>query len=160
MDNLPLSHPAALIATWFGSGRLPLMPGTWGTLAALPFAWLIRSVWGAQGLLIAAAAVFAAGLWAAWVLSRHLGQADPGEVVVDEVVGIWVALAFVPPGFTLYVLGFLIFRAFDIFKPWPVSWAESELAGALGIMADDVVAGVYTMIALALLVVMGIGAGG
>ncbi len=158
-DKLPLHHPAALIGTWFGAGRLPMMPGTWGSVAALPFAWGFHSVWGAKGLLIAAAVVFAAGLWASWVMARNLGEPDPGEIVVDEVVGMWITLAFVPPSFMLYAIGFALFRVFDIFKPWPVSWAERELAGALGVMADDVVAGGYALAGITILMAFGVGGG-
>ena len=110
-------------------------------------------------MLMAAVVVFSAGLWASWVLARNLGEPDPGEIVVDEVVGMWIAVAFVPPSLTLYVIAFALFRAFDIFKPWPVNWAERELTGALGVMTDDVLAGAYALVALAILMGFGVGGG-
>ena len=157
-NKLPLSHPAALIATWGGAGRLPWWPGTWGSAAALPFAWVIHSTWGSAGMFVAAGLVFIAGLWASAVVAKNLGQKDPGEIVVDEVVGMWIAVALVPPNLTLYVIGFVLFRGFDIFKPWPVNWADSRLPGALGVMADDVVAGAYALVIMAFLVGLGVGA--
>ena len=156
--KLPLNHPAALIATWGGAGRLPLMPGTWGSAAALPFAWVIHSAWGAAGMFAAAGLVFVAGMWAAAVLAKNLGQKDPGEIVVDEVVGMWIAVALVPPSLSLYALAFILFRGFDIVKPWPVNWADRQLPGALGVMADDVFAGAYALVIMAFLAGLGVGA--
>ena len=157
--KLPLTHPAALIGTWFGAGRWPVMPGTWGSLAALPFAWGIHFFWGTLGLLTAAVVLFAAGLWASWVLARNLGKHDPGEIVVDEVVGMWITVAFVPPDFTLYAIGLVLFRVFDIAKPWPVNWADREFTGAFGVMADDVLAGAYALGVLAVLMGLGVAGG-
>jgi len=156
-QKLPLSHPAAMIATWFGSGRLPFMPGTWGSATALPFAWVIHSLWGSVGMLVAAGVVFTVGLWASKVLADSMGQKDPGEIVVDEVVGMWITLALVPPSISLYVIGFALFRVFDIFKPWPVNWADRQLPGAFGVMVDDVLAGIYALVIMAFLVALGVG---
>ncbi len=149
---LPLWHPAAFIATWFGSGLLPIAPGTWGSLAALPFAWVIASVWGQWALFVAGAIALAAGTWAADMFARRNQQEDPPAVVIDEVAGQWLALAVVPPGALPYALGFVLFRLFDIVKPWPAGLIDRRLRNGLGIMLDDVVAGVYA--AVALLVVM------
>jgi phosphatidylglycerophosphatase A len=141
--GLPLAHPATLVATWFGCGLVPWAPGTWGSLAALPFAWGIALVAGGPGLLAAAALLFPVGWWAARRVTRGGGVADPGSVVVDEVVGQWLAVTVVPPDPIAYAAGFLLFRAFDILKPWPVGWADRRLKGGFGIMADDVIAGIY-----------------
>jgi phosphatidylglycerophosphatase A len=151
-------HPAVVIATWFGIGRLPLAPGSWGSLAALPFAWVITSLLGPRALLLAALALFLLGWWAAGRIVRVSADKDPGSVVVDEVVGQWLTLglAFVlaPQSVAIYVAGFLLFRLMDIVKPWPARWIDQHLGGGLGIMLDDVVAGFYAFIALLLLEVM------
>jgi phosphatidylglycerophosphatase A len=142
------ARPAAVLATWFGTGLLPVAPGTWGSLAALPFAWAIGGLGGRGALLAAALVAFAVGCWAAGEYERETGTKDPGAVVIDEVVGQWVTLAFVPLSPWSTALGFVLFRAADIVKPWPASLAERRLEGGLGVMADDVVAGVYAGIAL------------
>ena len=140
---LPPWHPAHLLATWFGCGLLPKAPGTWGSLAALPFAAALVW-WGGPWLLLGASiALFAAGLWASERYAQGAATKDPGAVVVDEVVGQWLALVPAAGVFWLYLPGFLAFRLFDIVKPWPVSWADRELGGGLGIMLDDVLAGLY-----------------
>lgn len=136
-------HPAWHVATWFGIGLLPKAPGTWGSLAAVPFAYGIQHGTGPAGLAVAAVAVFALGVWAAETFRRRSGREDPQAVVVDEVAGQWLAL--VPAGndIVLYAAGFLLFRLFDIWKPWPVSWADRRVGGGWGIMLDDAFAGVY-----------------
>ncbi len=143
-----LRRPSVLLATWFGSGLLPKAPGTWGSLAALPFAWGIQSSGGQGALLAAAAAIFFIGWWAADRYARDTGIKDPGSVVIDEVAGQWLALAFVPMSAWSYIAGFALFRAADIFKPWPASLADRRLAGGFGIMLDDIIAGAYAGLAL------------
>jgi phosphatidylglycerophosphatase A len=143
--------PAWLIATWFGAGLLPRVPGTWGSLAALPFAWGIAMAGGAVALAAAAAVLFFLGWWAAARVTRASGVADDGTVVVDEVVGQWLTLAAAPLDLGDYLLGFLLFRVFDIWKPWPVRWADRHVPGGLGVMADDVLAAIYAAAALLLL---------
>ena len=146
----PLSplHPAALIATWLGSGLLPKIPGTWGSLAALPFAYGLALLGGPWLLAIAAVLVFAIGVWASEVYARRHGLEDPGAVVVDEVAGQWLTLVPVALHLEYYLLAFLLFRFFDIVKPWPVSWADRKLKGGFGIMADDVIAAFYALAVL------------
>lgn len=139
----PLGHPAVLLATWFGSGLLPRAPGTWGSLAALPFAWLIAGLAGPAGLALAAAAVFGIGCWAAGRYADASDDADPGAVVIDEVAGQWLVLVAAPLSLPAYAAGFLLFRVLDIVKPWPASWADRNLKGGFGIMADDVLAAGY-----------------
>lgn len=139
--------PASWIATWFGAGLLPTAPGTWGSLAALPFAWVILVELGPWALLAAAAIVFALGLWASARYIAGRENKDPAEVVVDEVAGQWLALTVAVPGEAWhFIAGFVLFRLFDITKPWPARRAERRLAGGLGIMADDLVAGAYAAI--------------
>ncbi len=136
------------------SGLVPVAPGTAGSLVGLGLVMLARAAeqpWlEPLGLL----AVLAVGVWAAGVAERHYGREDPGAVVIDEVAGMSVTLLGIPVGWGGAVLGFLAFRLFDIVKPFPARSAE-RLPGGWGVMADDVVAGVYayaTMRVLALLV--------
>jgi phosphatidylglycerophosphatase A len=147
--GLPRTHPAMLVATWFGCGLLPKMPGTWGSLAALPLAWLIAYISGPAGLLIAAVAIFAIGCWAAGVVEDASGIKDAQFIVIDEVAGQFVALAPAPLAPLPYVVGFLLFRFFDIVKPFPIRWIERRFPGGFGVMADDIGAAIYAAIVMA-----------
>src|SRR5580704_14417464 len=146
--GLPLSHPAALIATWFGAGLLPLAPGSWGSLAALPCAWAICALAGHAALAIAAITAFAAGCWAAATVARASGSKDPGFIVIDEVAAQWLVLVAAPLDWRAYLAAFLLFRVFDIAKPWPVRAIERRVAGGLGIMLDDFAAALYAILLL------------
>jgi phosphatidylglycerophosphatase A len=146
--NLPAGHPAAWLATWFGSGLLPWAPGTWGALAALPFAWGLYHWQGPVGLAVATVAVFIVGTWAADVYARLDDENDPGPVVIDEVAGQWMVLVVVEPSLVAYAVGFFLFRLADITKPWPASWADRSVKGGFGIMLDDILAAVYAGAAL------------
>lgn len=149
-EGLSFWHPASLIATWFGTGHLPKAPGTWGSLAALPLAWVIAERAGPYALMAAGIAMFCAGIWACGIYLRHSREADPGVIVIDEVAG--QMLAVVPAGLDplAFTLGFVLFRIFDIMKPWPLGALERALPGAAGVMADDVAAGLYTAFMLSL----------
>jgi phosphatidylglycerophosphatase A len=146
--SLRASSPIAFIATWFGSGLLPKAPGTWGTLAALPVALAIALIWSPASLYIAAVITFAFGTWAADKYAIACRRPDPSEVVIDEVAAIWLVLATVPLTGLDWILAFVAFRFFDIVKPWPVSLADRKLKGGLGIMLDDIIAAIYTMLVL------------
>ena len=154
--GLPFHHPAMLLSTWFGAGLLPKMPGTWGSLAALPFAWYIGSAFDAVGLVVAAAIVFAIGFWAADTVSRPAEVRDPGFIVIDEVAAQWLVLAVAPIDPLAYAAGFALFRLADIYKPFPANWADREVHGGLGIMLDDLFAALYAGLALFLLVRFGL----
>lgn len=140
--------PSTLLATWFGAGLLPGAPGTWGSLAALPFGVALTWLGGPLALAAAAAGVFVIGLWAAQHYERAAATKDPGPIVIDEVAGQWLTLipvsvepwALDPWG---VLLAFLLFRVFDVLKPWPVRWADRRLKGSFGVMADDVIAAAY-----------------
>lgn len=141
----------ALFVTWFGSGWLPRAPGTWGSLAALPFAWAILAYGGGPGTLaLASFAIFILGCWAADIAVRATQTTDPGWIVVDEVVGQWLTLLAAPFNLLGFVVAFLLFRLFDIWKPWPIRWVERKLEGGLGVMADDVLAAAYAAVVLAM----------
>ena len=149
--TLSLRDPAALLATWFGSGLLPKAPGTCGSLAALPFAWGIALAGGWLALLVAILLVFVLGWWAAARTAKATGIDDPGCIVIDEVAGQWLVLLATPPVFWHYLVGFALFRIFDITKPWPVGWADRHVKGGLGIMLDDVLAGLYGLVIIQML---------
>lgn len=144
---------AILVATLFGAGRSPIVPGTAGTLAALPLAIAAQRHLPAWWFLAAAAGLALLGVWASGVTARHLARHDPGPVVIDEAAGLFVTLLFQPPWarpFLFYSLAFVLFRAMDIIKPPPARGAE-RLPGGWGIVMDDLIAGVYANLALRLL---------
>jgi phosphatidylglycerophosphatase A len=148
--RLPLTDPAVLVATGFGSGLLRPAPGTWGSLLALAAWWWALSEQAPLVQLAAAALVFALGTWLTDVVDRRYGVGDDPRIVVDEVAGLWLALLGAPATPAGALAGFVLFRVFDIAKPWPIRWAERRLPGALGVMADDVVAGLAALIVLQL----------
>ncbi len=143
-----LHNPAGVIATWFGAGLLPRAPGTWGSLAALPFAWVIAQAGGWIALAVATVIVFILGIWAAGQTAARTGIQDPGSIVIDEVAGQWLTLIPIAPDPLAYAVGFVLFRIADIFKPWPASWADRKIKGGLGVMLDDMLAGGYALLAM------------
>lgn len=133
------------------AGLSPVAPGTCGSLAAALLAPCIFMPLPLWGRLLALVFVFATGVYASGRAEELLGKKDPSEVVIDEVLGQWITyLPFAALGFWEYAAGFVLFRAFDIVKPWPVRRLEA-LGGGLGIMVDDAAAGLYAMLCLALL---------
>lgn len=142
-DSLGYFAPATIISTWFGAGLLRPAAGTWGSLAALPFAWALTVLGGHFLLLIGAVAVFAAGTWAAGIYETAGDDKDPSSVVVDEVVGQWITLLFVPHELLWFAAAFLAFRFFDILKIWPISFLDRNIKGGFGIMIDDVLAALF-----------------
>ena len=142
-----MHSPVHLLAFGFGSGLAAKAPGTFGTLAAVPlyclFALLPLSVYVVI-LLVA----FVAGVWLCGESSRRLGVHDHGGIVWDEFVGFWLTMVAAPFSLTAVVLGFILFRIFDIWKPWPIRWADHRVEGGLGIMLDDVLAGIYAAVCL------------
>jgi len=143
-----------LLGTWFGVGLLPTMPGTWGSLASLPCAWAIRAASDKTGLAAAAAIIFAAGCWSAAKIAKASASKDPHAVVIDEVAGQCLVLLPAPLDLLSYSVGFLLFRTFDIWKPWPIRWADRHVPGGLGIMLDDLLAAVYAALVLSVLLVI------
>lgn len=145
------SHPAHAIALGFGAGLSPLAPGTAGTLAAWPLGWYLGGV-VAPGVLVAALAVaFVAGMWACGLTGRHLGAADHGAMVWDEIVAFLLVLAIVPRDLAWQAAAFVLFRAFDIGKPPPIDWFDRRLRGGFGVMFDDLLAAGYTLLCLGLI---------
>ena len=136
------------IATWFGSGTAKTASGTAGSLAALPFAYVIQVTLGNFALLFASVGMFFLGWWATKQFLRYQPEKgmDPKEVVVDEVAGQWLVLSVLYPTWESYLVGFLLFRVFDVIKPWPVCWADRNIKGELGVMFDDFLAAMYPIV--------------
>lgn len=146
-STLDLKAPWLWVATWFGAGLLKQAPGTWGSLAAIPPALLIHHLWAEPGIIVGIVLVILLGLWAAQKFDQSTGGHDHKAIVIDEVAGQWVTLL---PVFFLYDLnpgmiaaGFILFRFFDILKPWPICYLDRHLHGAKGVMADDLLAGLF-----------------
>ncbi|ODV26995.1 MAG: phosphatidylglycerophosphatase A [Rhodanobacter sp. SCN 68-63] len=147
-----MASPAGWIACGFGSGLAPKAQGTFGSAAAiLPWLLLLR-VLSLPVYLLVVLAVFALGVWACNVAGRLLGVDDHRSLVIDEFVGQWIALLpalFAP--WWIVLAGFVLFRLFDVWKPWPIGWLDRRLKSGMGVMVDDVVAGVFAALALAVL---------
>lgn len=147
---------ASLLATVFGIGHLPYAPGTWGSLAALPLGYLVYGLGGVIPMLLLVDLIFVVGWWSAHQHAKELGDKDPGSIVIDEVAGQLVVLAVIPPSIIAYGIGFAAFRLFDILKPWPISWIDRRVPGGLGIMLDDIVAGLFAVpVTVAALLILG-----
>lgn len=140
---------AYALATWFGCGLVPGAPGTMGTLGAIPLYLAVRPL-GAGAVAVAAAAITALGVWAASVVAAREKKRDPQIVCIDEVAGVLVTYLGAPPGLASVALGFVVFRVLDVTKPWPARAAERSLPGGWGIMLDDIVAGAWGAMLLAL----------
>ena len=143
----PFKSPIQFLAFGFGSGLAPKAPGTFGTLAAVPIYWFIAdwpALWYA-GFILATALV---GIWICGAVSKQLGVHDHGGIVWDEFVGYWITMWAVPVDWVWIIAGFLVFRVFDIVKPWPIRWLDKQVKGGFGIMVDDILAGVMACITL------------
>jgi len=135
-----LRSPTLLLAFGFGSGLSPKAPGTVGTVAAIPLWWLLAQLPLQSYLLIVALAAIV-GIVICGRAAEKLGVHDHGSIVWDEFVGFWIAMAALPVTWNSLLFGFVLFRLFDIFKPWPISWLDKKVSGGFGIMIDDVIAG-------------------
>jgi phosphatidylglycerophosphatase A len=149
---------ARIIATVLGVGYIRPAPGTWGSLVALPWGWLLHILGGFPLLVLAVVVGFLKGWWATSVMTHDSANHDPSEIVIDEVIGQWIAL--LPLSYAAWNMGlnvlvmwpgwiaaFAFFRLFDIWKPGPVGWADRR-DDALGVMLDDVIAGVFAALAV------------
>ena len=151
MNNptLPSDKLATALATLGPIGHFPKAPGTWGSLASIvaaPWLFLPFPLWGRIAILIG---VLLIGTWACSRAEIVMGKKDPGCVIIDELFGQWLTLLFFSAMPIWYLaVAFVLFRLFDIFKPWPVKWAETAFPGGLGVMIDDGVAGLYALIFL------------
>ncbi|HEX6635522.1 MAG TPA: phosphatidylglycerophosphatase A [Usitatibacter sp.] len=149
-----VAHPAHFIALGFGSGLAPVAPGTFGTLVAIPIAWLLGQFLPTLLIPFCAIPLFFVGWWACEVTGRDLGDPDHGAMVWDEVVAFLPLAAFAMASPLTEAVAFVLFRVFDVWKPYPIRMLEKNVKGGLGVMIDDVVAGFYAYVAFALFVIV------
>jgi phosphatidylglycerophosphatase A len=141
--------PMCIVALGFGAGILPKAPGTWGTLLAVPVYFILQPLpLGEYAIVLLIS--FGAGVWWCGKTAQLLGVHDHPAIVWDEMVGYWITMIVAPDGGWWLVSGFVLFRLFDIWKPWPIRRLDKQVAGGLGIMVDDVVAGLYAALCLLL----------
>jgi len=138
------------LATGFYSGKIPFAPGTWGSAFAL-IPWYFCRTLSLAHYAMVLAALFVVGFLTAGSAEKIFDRPDPGSIVIDEVMGIFVTLTLAPNHPAAWILGFILFRIFDVLKPFPVSWLDTHLHGGIGIMLDDVMAGIYALICLQLI---------
>lgn len=150
------------LATFFYVGRIKFAPGTFGSLATLPLAFILAYFFGFSGIIAGVLITFFIGTWAVKEVLKTSPH-DPSFVVIDEVSGQLLTFASLadflranPQSLAIYILGFALFRLFDITKPQPVGWADRNILNAWGVMLDDIIAGIYAMIILHILFILGI----
>ena len=144
------SHPAHFFSFGFGTGLARKAPGTFGTLAAFPLYWLLAPRLSDAWFMLLLFVSFAAGVWMCDKTGKALGVADYGGIVWDEIIAFMLVLFFTPPGWQWSLLTFVLFRFFDIVKPQPIRYFDSNWHGGLGVMFDDLLAAGYTLLCLAL----------
>ncbi len=138
------------LATGFYTGYLPKAPGTWGTLVAFPIHFLLIRL-SPTHYYISLAVIFVVAVVTAGGAEKIVDTGDPGIVVIDEIIGMLIGLIGLPLKAAPLIIAFFVFRFFDILKPFPVGWVDSRLHGGLGIVLDDVLAGIYTLIVMQIL---------
>ncbi len=143
-----MSRPSGWVASMGGIGLLPTAPGTWASAATLPVGWAIAWLGGPYALIGASLLVFVIGIWAASQVIRQIETDDPSVIVIDEMAGQLLTLAFAPLSWQGYLAAFLVFRFFDLTKIWPASWLDREVGGGFGAMADDMLAGLYGLLVI------------
>lgn len=141
------TNPLHFIAFGFGSGAMPFAPGTWGTVAAIPLYLAIRHLSLSHYLIILTIAILA-GIWLCDKVAKEVGVHDHPGIVWDEIVGYGVTMIAAPQGWQWIILGFLLFRLFDIWKPWPIKWLDRRAPGGFGIVIDDLLAAIYAWVVL------------
>ena len=144
LSKVPMrcNSAATVLGSFFASGCIPFAPGTFGTLAAVPFVWVTAQA-GMPVFIAVTLLVSIIGIWICGESAKQLGVHDHGGIVWDEVAGLYVTMLLVPMNMLNLVLGFLLFRLFDIWKPFPIRLIDRRLKGGVGIMADDLLAGFY-----------------
>ena len=142
-----LQHPAHFFGLGFGSGLAPKAPGTFGTLVGYPLFWLI-SVYALSTQLIIISALFLIGIYFCGVTGKALGVSDHGGIVWDEIIAMMLVLAFTPNQWQWWLVAFLLFRLFDIWKPFPIRQFDAKLKNGFGVMFDDLLAAIYAIIGL------------
>jgi len=148
-----LTQPISFIACGFGAGAMRFAPGTWGTLMAVPFYLLLRHLSAPLYMLVLVfSTIF--GIWICEKTTQALKVHDHPGIVWDEMVGFWLTMFLVPMRFNFYwiLLGFVLFRLFDIWKPWPIRWLDRHVKGGVGIMFDDILAAIYAWVILQVII--------
>jgi phosphatidylglycerophosphatase A len=145
-----LAHPVNFLALGFGSGLMPWMPGTFGTVAAIPVYLLVAQL-PLTAYLALTLALFLVGIYLCGSAARAAGVHDHPAIVWDEIVGFLITMIAIPPSWHAVLAGFLLFRLFDILKPWPIRLLDRYVKGGFGIMIDDVVAGLFALAGLQVL---------
>ena len=145
-----LKQPVHFLAFGFGSGLSPKAPGTVGTVAAIPFLYLMSFLTNIEYLIVLSIIIIS-GIWLCGQSSKMLGVHDHPGIVWDEFAGLFVTMIAVPFTWGTVLAGFILFRVFDILKPWPISWLDKKISGGMGIMLDDLVAGAFALAILHLL---------
>ena len=145
--NIVIQNPVHVISFGFGAGLSPVAPGTMGTLVAIPI-FLLLSTFSPVIYLVLVSIMFFVGCWSSSLTAKALGVHDHPSIVIDEIVGYLITMIFVPISWHWVILGFLLFRLFDIWKPWPISKVDLQVKGGLGIMLDDVLAALYSLLSL------------
>jgi phosphatidylglycerophosphatase A len=145
------SHPAHLLSFGFGSGLARKAPGTFGTLVAFPIYWFLAPRLSDAVFILLLIWAFAIGVWVCGITGKALGDSDYGGIVWDEVVAMLLVLFFTPPGWEWWLLAFVLFRFFDIVKPPPIRYFDSNWHGGLGVMFDDLLAAGYALLWMAII---------
>ena len=144
---------ALLLSSWFGVGLMPLAPGTFGALAAVPLIIIIK-YFGVVHIGICLIVLIPMAVWTSQIAQKLLGKNDPSEVVIDEVAGLFLAVLFIPLSWFNFILAFLLFRMFDILKPFPIGMIDRSIKGGAGIVLDDLVAGIYANLCIRIITVI------
>lgn len=145
-----LTHPIHLLAFGFGSGLSPKAPGTAGTLVAIPI-FILMSQLTLTNYLILLILLIIISFYICGKSAQMLGIHDHGGIVLDEICGYLVTMMFVPVSWQAIIIGFILFRVFDIFKPWPIKFLDQRISGGVGIVVDDLMAGIYALLSLQLI---------
>jgi len=143
-ENFRITNPIHFLALGFGSGLLPKAPGTFGTLAAIPL-YLLLAPSSVSIYLVSVIVMSIAGIYICGQAAKDAGVHDHGAIVWDEIVGFLITMFMIPLSWKSFIVGFILFRIFDIFKPWPISFIDKNVHGGLGIMLDDIIAGLAAL---------------
>lgn len=151
-----IKDPVHFFAFGLGSGLSPKAPGTFGTLMALIIYWFLLADMSVYWYIAVVVSSIPLGIYLCGESARRLGVHDYGGIVWDEFSGLWITFIFAPKHWLIALIGFALFRFFDIIKPWPIKWADQKVAGGLGIMLDDILAGLMSLVVLQLILLSGL----
>lgn len=154
-SKVSLRNPVHFLALGFGSGLAPAMPGTLGTVAALPLVWLAGQYLSLSLYVLFTLIACVIGIWLCGVTARDMEVHDDSSIVWDEIAGMLITMIAVPISWQTVLAGFILFRVFDIAKPWPISYLDKHIHGGTGIMIDDILAGLFSFACLHALLFVG-----